>query len=70
MGSFADVLVERYTKKGLEEGRREGLREGRTEGRRELVRNLMANAGVTLDRAMEMLGLPREERHLYEGLSN
>ena len=74
MGSFADVLVERYTKKGLEqgleEGRREGLREGRTEGRRELVRNLMANAGVTLDRAMEMLGLPLEERHLYEGKSN
>lgn len=74
MGSFADVLVERYTKKGLEEGRRQGLQEGRTEGRtevrKELVRNLMANAGVTLDRAMEMLGLPREERHLYEGLSN
>lgn len=41
----------------------EGIWEdGKAEGRAEMVRNLMRNLSLSIERAMEVLGIPEEER--------
>ena len=57
---------------GRSEGRAEGRAEGRTEGRAEgllaSIRNLMVNTGWSLEKAMEILGVPETDRPKYADL--
>ena len=61
--------MERELAKGLAEGIERGMAEGRAEGRREslrnAVRNLMSNLALTMEQAMDALGIPAEERTQY-----
>lgn len=50
---------------GIAEGRREGIAEGIAEGRLEDLKNLMKNLSIPLEQAMELLGIPMEEREKY-----
>ena len=53
---------------GLAEGREEGLIEGLSVGRQDAIRNLMSNMNLTADQAMDAIGIPKSEQHLYEDL--
>ena len=48
-----------------EEGRAEGRQEGRKEESLSVIKNTMANANCSSDRAMELMGIPKEERGKY-----
>ena len=58
---------------GLAKGRAEGLARGRSEGRAEgqieervrTLKTLMANAHISLDEAMQMIGVSASEKELY-----
>ena len=50
---------------GIEYGKVEGKVEGRDEERVSSLRNLILKAGWTLEKAMEMLGIPLSERDKY-----
>ena len=73
-----EILIKeaRAKRKGREEGRiegrEEGLAEGREEGlsvgRQDAIRNLMNNMNLTADQAMDAIGIPKSEQHLYEDL--
>ena len=52
-------------KEGRAEGRKEGRIEGRIEGKKEDIKNLMRNLSVSLEQAMELLGISEEERDKY-----
>ena len=73
---YNDMVIEgqRWARKqghdeGLEEGRKDGRKQGRKEGRKEgladAVGRLMRGSGMTSDEAMDMLGIPSEERQEY-----
>ena len=49
----------------MERGRTEGRKEGRIEGKKEDIKNLMRNLSVSLEQAMELLGISEEERDKY-----
>ena len=49
----------------MERGRTEGRKEGRIEGKKEAVKSLMRNLSVSLEQAMELLGISPEEREKY-----
>ena len=53
---------------GRAEGRAEGRVEGRTEGLLTSIRSLMANTGWSLEKAMEILGVPETDRSEYADL--
>ena len=69
-----EILIKaaRAERKGREEGREEGLAAGREEGlsvgRQDAIRNLMSNMNLTADQAMDAIGIPKSEQHLYEDL--
>ena len=58
---------------GRSEGRAEGRAEGKAEGKAEGIKqgiadsleNLMENLHLTMEQAMDALGIPKEERKLY-----
>ncbi len=50
---------------GKAEGRAEGKAEGKAEGRAESINNLVVNMNLTLDQAMDALGITSEEREVY-----
>ena len=54
-----------HMERGRTEGRKEGRAEGRIEGKKEAVKNLMRNLSVSLEQAMELLGISEEERDKY-----
>ena len=54
-----------HMERGSTEGRKEGRAEGRIEGKKEAVKNLMRNLSVSLEQAMELLGISEEERDKY-----
>ena len=41
------------------------MERGRIEGKKEAVKNLMRNLSVSLEQAMELLGISPEEREKY-----
>ena len=49
----------------LERGRREGKAEGLKEGKAEALKNLMKNLKVSLEQAMDLLGIPLEDKEKY-----
>lgn len=65
------IALERQEAK--EEGRSEGRAEGRAEGKAEGIKqgiadsleNLMENLHLTMEQAMDALGIPKEERKFY-----
>ena len=60
-------IMEEGVQKGRQEGRREGKEEGRREGRQSDIRNLMESLDIGLEKAMELLKIPVEERKNYSG---
>ena len=54
-----------HMERGRTEGRKEGRAEGRIEGKKEAVKSLMRNLSVSLEQAMELLGISEEERDKY-----
>ena len=53
---------------GLAEGLEKGHAEGLAEGRASSIRNLMKNVGCDIDKAMDMLSVPIEEREMIKSL--
>ena len=65
---YNDQLLEgqRWARKqGLDEGRKEGRKQGRKEGLAEAIDRLVRGLGMTNDEAMDLLGIPIEERPKY-----
>ena len=54
-----------HMERGRREGKKEGRAEGRIEGKKEDIKNLMRNLSVSLEQAMELLGISEEERDKY-----
>ena len=48
-----------------EEGKAEGKVEGKAEGILEAVRSLMANMGASAEKALSMIGIPKNEWNTY-----
>ena len=53
---------------GMAKGRAEGEAKGKTEGKFEAIKNLMSTLSCSIDRAMDMLKTPPEERQFYRDL--
>ena len=51
--------------KGRAEGRAEGLAEGMTEGTLQSIQNLIKNMGLSVERAMAVLGVPEADQLKY-----
>ena len=65
----AEVQAMCNLSQGVEEkGRIKGRAEGRAEGLLASIRNLMANTGWSLEKAMEVLGVPETDRSEYADL--
>ena len=60
VNELSDIL-EQLMEKRVEEGRQEGLERGQLSA----IRNIMANANCSSDRAMELIGIPKDERGKY-----
>ena len=50
---------------GIQEGRREGMRECKDEGILTSLKNLMSNMNLTLQQAMDALGIPAADWPRY-----
>lgn len=66
MCNLSQVVLE----EGMERGMEKGLIKGRAEGMVTSIKNLMANTGWTLEKAMEILGVPVTDRPKYTKLLN
>ena len=53
---------------GLEAGEARGEARGLTNSRVDSIRNLMKNLGLTVDAAINALGIPSEEHQVYVSL--
>jgi predicted transposase YdaD len=58
-------IFDQVKEMGREEGLAEGLVEGKAEGIILSLKNLIHNAGVSKEQALQMLGIPMEERPTY-----
>ena len=56
-----------FAMKMMEE-RKEGFKEGKAEGLASSIRNMMKNMGVSLEKAMDVLQIPMDERAKYAAL--
>ncbi len=63
-GVYLDGMAEGMTK-GIEQGMTKGIVKGRAESKLEDIRSLMKNTGWALERAMEALDIPENERGTY-----
>lgn len=63
-----------FKEEGREEGRLEGRLEGRKESRQETlissIKSIMENLGVNIEKAMDLLNIPTNERNIYKKLVN
>lgn len=50
--------------KGLAKGRAEGIMESTLSS----IRNLMQNMGISVEQAMQLLGIPESDRPKYSGM--
>ena len=55
-------------RQGIAKGERQGIAKGRTEGLASSIRNMMKNMGVSLEKAMDVLQIPADERTKYAAL--
>ncbi len=58
-------LLDKYENRGLERGRTEGIAQGKIETMLSAIRSLMNNMELAVERAMEILEVPAEERADY-----
>ena len=65
--TFAMKMMEER-KEGFKEGKAEGKAEGLAEGLASSIRNMMKNMGVSLEKAMDVLQIPMDERAKYAAL--
>ncbi len=65
--TFAMKMMEER-KAGFKEGERQGIAKGRTESLASSIRNMMKNMGVSLEKAMDVLQIPADERTKYAAL--
>lgn len=70
MCNLSQVVLEEGMERGMEKGLIKGRAEGRTEGMAASIKNLMTNTGWTLEKAMEILGVPVTDRPKYTKLLN
>ena len=56
-----------FAMKMMEE-RKEGFKEGKAEGLASSIRNMMKNMGISLEKAMDVLQIPENERTKYAAL--
>ena len=70
MCNLSQEVLERGMEEGMEKGLIKGRAEGRTEGMVASIKNLMTNTGWTLEKAMEILGVPVTDRPKYTKLLN
>lgn len=63
-------LSQEVMERGMEKGLIKGRAEGRAEGMVASIKNLMTNTGWTLEKAMEILGVPVTDRPKYTKLLN
>ena len=57
-----EEVMELFKRDSFLEGRAEGLAEGKTEARLSSVKSLMENMSLTLENALDILGIKGEER--------
>ena len=62
------IMINRAKEEGLQEGHQNGIQEGRMESTLESVGSLMKNLGLSLDEAMDALGIPEKEQQKYRRL--
>ena len=55
-------------RQGIAKGERQGIAKGRTESLASSIRNMMKNMGVSLEKAMDVLQIPADERTKYAAL--
>ena len=65
--TFAMKMMEER-KEGFKEGKAEGKAEGLAEGLASSIRNMMKNMGLSLEKAMDVLQIPMDERAKYAAL--
>lgn len=65
--TFAMKMMEER-KAGFKEGENHGIVKGRTEGVVSSIRNMMKNMGISLEKAMDVLQIPADERAKYIAL--
>ncbi len=65
--TFAMKMMEER-EAGFKEGENHGIVKGRTEGVVSSIRNMMKNMGVSLEKAMDVLQIPADERAKYIAL--
>ena len=53
---------------GVVEGKAEGYATGKTEGIVNGIKNLMKNMNISMIQAMDLLGIPKTERQVYQAL--
>lgn len=51
--------------RGISKGREKGIIEGKIEGKIESIKNLMKNMKLPAEKAMEMLGIAKEDYSKY-----
>ena len=54
--------------KGLAEGEALGMAKGKSEGKFEAIKNLMSTLSCSIDKAMDMLKTPPEERQYFKDM--
>ena len=69
MCNLSDALIEDALVRGEERGREIGEKNGEERGEKQgilrSIKNLMVNASVDAKKAMDMLGLSKEEQEFY-----
>ena len=68
MDNFSKQIYEAGINDGRAEGKAEGLAEGKAEGKAESIKNLMSTMNVSIDKAMDILKTPPEERQYFKDL--
>ena len=64
----ANKLSAGIAEEAMEEGRKLGFKDGKDATTTEHLKNIMHNTQVTLEEAMDMLGIPEGDRSQYTGL--
>jgi len=67
---WKEEAEERGMREGLEKGMEKGMEKGAENMLTVSLRNLMENMHISLDKAMDVLRVPQNEREKYAGLVN
>ena len=62
------TTMDEFSKKLYDAGMNDGREEGKAEGKYESIKNLMTTLSCSIDKAMDMLKTPPEERQFYKDM--